>query len=388
MNDQIDANGVAQNATVSVTDELPSGLTYQGASVEPTSVDGQKLTWNLGEQNAAAEGDIIVTATVNDAAASIDGVTNTATVKVGENNPKTVTNADVVVPEKTVENKNEGERPDGTAFVGDELTYTIHYKNTTNSTATIVVTDELPVGLEITNFKDGQLGQNDKGMTTLTWTIDNVPAGGTGTVSFSAQVTADALSAGTVNNQALVKVGNNPEVKTNTTETKINTGALTITKTVKVTEGQGTEVNTDQGFTFKIDLKDVAGNELAGSYAINNAEGTAGKDAVKSGDTITLKHGQTAVISGLPEGATYTVTETDIPAGYTPDAAQKSGTITTEGVEAAFTNTYNTMPAHVSGDAKNAIQVTKQVTGHDSVADYKFDLASRMPVRLSSCARA
>ncbi len=375
VNDQIDANGVAQNATVSVTDELPSGLTYQGASVEPTSVDGQKLTWNRGEQNAAAEGDIIVTATVNDAAASIDGVTNTATVKVGENNPKTVTNADVVVPEKTVENKNEGERPDGTAFVGDELTYTIHYKNTTNSTATIVVTDELPVGLEITNFKDGQLGQNDKGMTTLTWTIDNVPAGGTGTVSFSAQVTADALSAGTVNNQALVKVGNNPEVKTNTTETKINTGALTITKTVKVTEGQGTEVNTDQGFTFKIDLKDVAGNELAGSYAINNAEGTAGKDAVKSGDTITLKHGQTAVISGLPEGATYTVTETDIPAGYTPDAAQKSGTITTEGVEAAFTNTYNTMPAHVSGDAKNAIQVTKQVTGHDSVADYKFDLA-------------
>ena len=41
-----------------------------------------------------------------------------------------------------------------------------------------------------------------------------------------------------------------------------------------------------------------------------------GNGNVTDGATITLKAGETATITGLPVGTTYTVTETEIPTGF------------------------------------------------------------------------
>ena len=56
--------------------------------------------------------------------------------------------------------------------------------------------------------------------------------------------------------------------------------------------------------------------------------------------SFSLKHGQTASLTNLPYGMTYTVTEDDYTAeGYTTAKTGDSGTISADAVTAAFTNT-------------------------------------------------
>ena len=56
--------------------------------------------------------------------------------------------------------------------------------------------------------------------------------------------------------------------------------------------------------------------------------------------SFTLKHGETASLTNLPYGMTYTVTEDDYTAeGYTTTKTGDSGTIAADTVTAAFTNT-------------------------------------------------
>ena len=58
-----------------------------------------------------------------------------------------------------------------------------------------------------------------------------------------------------VTNKATVSVGDH-DYDTNTTggDVEVNTGDLTISKEIILTEGQGTEIDTDKEFTFTITL--------------------------------------------------------------------------------------------------------------------------------------
>ena len=56
--------------------------------------------------------------------------------------------------------------------------------------------------------------------------------------------------------------------------------------------------------------------------------------------TFDLRHGQTASLTNLPYGMSYTVAEDDYTAmGYTTEKTGDSGTVSAAGVTAAFTNT-------------------------------------------------
>ena len=80
---------------------------------------------------------------------------------------------------------------------------------------------------------------------------------------------------------------------------------------------------------------------------ITDAAGTkATAGTVRSGDTIELAHGETAVIFGLREGTSYTVTETDTK-GYTLTSTGASGTVAEDGSKASFINEKN---SKVAGD--------------------------------------
>lgn len=89
---------------------------------------------------------------------------------------------------------------------GDTLTYTITYANNTSGVATVTVTDAIPAN---TTYVDGSA--SDGGVEaggTITWTIENVAAGATGTVTF--QVTVDEGANGeTIENAATVFDGEN-----------------------------------------------------------------------------------------------------------------------------------------------------------------------------------
>ena len=93
-NNSVDDKGAAQAADVTVTDVLPKGVDYvEGTAAENATYNAatSALTWSLGEQAAGATGTLSFDVKVSAEAAVVDDISNTATVKVGENESQTTT---------------------------------------------------------------------------------------------------------------------------------------------------------------------------------------------------------------------------------------------------------------------------------------------------------
>lgn len=127
-------------------------------------------------------------------------------------------------------------------------------------------------------------------------------------------------------------------------------GALEISKAVTAEEGLTAP---DETFTFKVDLEAVQGTELKDSYTAQkfNKDGKESGEAftVEDNGTVTLKAGEKVQIYGLAKGTKYSVTEENLPDGFTQttpaDSKAETGTIGTDADangmnQAAFTNTY------------------------------------------------
>lgn len=279
-NTAVDADGNLVPANVTVTDELPTGVVFEafeGKYADKGAASGQSLSWNLGEQPAGGYGLVrvrvkITEDAVKDAQGAVGAVNNAATIKVGNKSyTGTTTN---YVPKKS-ESDAQDSNESGVAL-GDELTYTIGYKNTEGASATVTITDAVPAGTEFVEFagdhKDVGSKDNDGN---LTWTLADVPAGKEGTVQFKVRVTEDAFknggASGNISNQASVAVGNNPAVKTNTTTDEVTDGRLTLSKTVTAAEGITAP---NKAFTFKVLLYQADGTTpLVGTFAFAGRPG-------------------------------------------------------------------------------------------------------------------
>ena len=185
-------------------------------------------------------------------------------------------------------------------------------------------------------------GTYDLGSRTITWPEFTLAPGESRTVTFAATVNSAAATKDAVTNQASVKVGNNPEVKTNVvTVTVPSAGKLTVSKTV---EGHAA----DKSFDFTVALTGTDGKPVSGTFGTGSAAVTFDESGMA---TFKLKGGESKTISGLPEGATYEVTEAAA-SGYDPTSEGEKGTVTKEGATAAFINTYGIItPATVNTDA-------------------------------------
>lgn len=378
-NTEADAAGNLVSANVTVTDELPTGVVFEafeGEYADKGAASGQSLTWNLGKQPAGSHGSVrvrvkITEDAVKDAQSAVDTINNTATVWVGNKSyTGTTTN---YVPKKS-----ESDAQDSTgsgAALGDELTYTIGYKNTEGAPATVTITDTVPVGTKFVEFagdrKDAGSKDNDGN---LTWTLADVPAGKEGTVQFKVRVTEDAFksggASGDISNQASVTVGNNPAVKTNTTTDQVSDGRLTLSKTVTAAEGITAP---NKAFTFKVLLYQADGTTpLAGTFAFagrpGGTNGTYVSGQIKSGDTIALKAGGSVTVT-LPTGTHYEVQELDSKGelmtsedGFAVvDKANLQKGIVGQATQASFTNVYSVEPTKV----ENAFKVQKKISGRN-----------------------
>ena len=359
VNNALDAEtGKSVAADVTITDVVPEGTEFVSASEGGTyDADSDTVTWNLGEQAAGAKGSVTLTVRVTDEAAQYNKVENTANIVVGENSPQTVTDPGVHVPGKSVSGVDEGDAPQ----VGDVLTYTIQYANDQDTPATVTVTDVVPEGLTVDAASISEGGTYDEASRTITWTFEDMASKDSGEVTFKAAVNEDAVS-GTIDNQAVIKIGER-EVKTNTSTTPApKTADIGVSKTIELTEGQGTEIDTTKEFTFTVALKDNAGNALTGEYALVDAEGIE-IQKLADGGAFTLMHDQTVTIKGLPEGAQVTVTEAEVP-GYT---ATDSTLATVVGAEDQpqsldFVNTYS---ASASTGTPENFMLYKVLQGRD-----------------------
>lgn len=387
-NTAVDADGNLVPANVTVTDELPTGVVFEafeGKYADKGAASGQSLSWNLGEQPAGGYGLVrvrvkIIEDAVKDAQGAVGAVNNAATIKVGNKSyTGTTTN---YVPKKS-ESDAQDSNESGVAL-GDELTYTIGYKNTEGASATVTITDAVPAGTEFVEFagdhKDVGSKDNDGN---LTWTLADVPAGKEGTVQFKVRVTEDAFknggASGNISNQASVAVGNNPAVKTNTTTDEVTDGRLTLSKTVTAAEGITAP---NKAFTFKVLLYQADGTTpLAGTFAYagrpSGTNGTYVSGQIKSGDTIALKAGGSVTVT-LPMGAHYEVQELDSKGelmtsedgfAVVDKANPQKGTVG-QATQVGFTNVYSVESTKV----ENAFKVQKKISGRNWMTSDAFTM--------------
>ena len=385
VNNEADDSGTAN---VTVTDELPAGVVFEafeGENADKGAADGQLLTWSLGKQPAGSYGSVrvrvkITEDAVKDAQVTVGTINNTATVTVGNKSyTGTTTN---YVPKKS-ESDAQDSTGSGVAL-GDELTYTIGYKNTENKPATVTITDAVPAGTEFVEFTGdhANAGSKDKDGN-LIWTLADVPAGKEGTVQFKVRVTEDAFksggASGDISNQASVTVGNNPAVKTNTTTDEVSDGRLTLSKTVTAAEGITAP---NKAFTFKVLLYQADGaTPLTGTFTYagrpSGTNGTYVHGQIKSGDTIVLKAGGSVTVT-LPAGARYEVQELDSKGnlmtsedGFTvaDKANSKTGTVGKE-TQVGFTNVYSVESTKV----ENAFKVQKKIFGRNWTTSDAFTM--------------
>ncbi|MDU8611345.1 Spy0128 family protein [Collinsella aerofaciens] len=388
VNTEADDNGNLVPAKVTVTDELPTGVVFEafeGKNADKGIASCQSLTWNLGEQPAGSHGSVrvrvkITEDAVKDAQGAVGAINNAATVTIGNKSyTGTTTN---YVPKKS-ESDAQDSTGSGVAL-GDELTYTIGYKNTEGASATVTITDAVPAGTEFVGFagdhKDAGSKDNDGN---LTWALKDVPAGKEGTVQFKVRVTEDAFksggASGDISNQASVAVGNNPAVKTNTTTDEVSDGRLTLSKTVTAAEGITAP---NKAFTFKVLLYQADGTTpLAGTFAYagrpGGTNGTYVSGQIKSGDTIALKAGGSVTVT-VPVGARYEVQELDSKGdlmtsedgfAIADKANTKKGTVG-QTTQAGFTNVYSVESTKV----ENAFKVQKKISGRNWMTSDAFTM--------------
>lgn len=204
----------------------------------------------------------------------------------------------------------------------------------------------------------------------------------------------DVLSPAWVDNNTVQQnLGNNGELS------YPKPGELEIKKTVDWGNASDSTKADKNSFTFTVDLKQVTTGEdgtetetdLTGFYPYA-VYGASGDTPVSSGTiaddgTVTISADQRVVISGLPSGVRYTVTET-VPNGFTvSDSSTGDGASTTDGIVAgaivagsqqsvSFRNTYHADSVKLS-DANATLSVQKVLNGRDwrDGDTFKFDIA-------------
>lgn len=123
----------------------------------------------------------------------------------------------------------------------------------------------------------------------------------------------------------------------NTITNKVKPGTLKVSKSVV----SDYALHAQQAFTFTLLLTDAMGQPLNGQYVIEKSGETQHLNVTGGNASFTLKDGETAIITGLPHGSNYAVTETKA-GGFTAAGTGANGTIAaTQTAEAAFTNTYS-----------------------------------------------
>lgn len=360
VNNAVDATGKYTPAEITVTDTVPANTTFDSADNGGTwDKTDNKVTWKFNAE-PNTEGNVSFTVKVNESISGENGEINNYAL-VGNRTTNTTHN---YLPGKTADKD-----ANTTLKVGDELTYTIKYKNLEDAAATVTVTDAVPAGTEFVSADNDGVCENG----TVTWNIADVDSGKEGSVSFKVRVTIDAVGR-SIENQAQVQIGDHNPVTTTKTENKNieepSPASVTLTACKTLISDVGNHTLAAGEFAFTLLDKD---GKLV-QTAPNDAEGNVTFDAL-SLDTI----GE----------YTYTICEVDGNVGYiTYDGSQYTVTFsvyaTKDGTLAATKPVYslngktvdaaefiNHYTAELPAGTSFSLSATKTLTGR-SIIDGEF----------------
>ncbi|MCC8123778.1 MAG: DUF11 domain-containing protein, partial [Oscillospiraceae bacterium] len=241
-------NHTGTSSNVTITDALPDGVTFVSTTGGGTHSNGT-VSWNIYSVADGAAGTVTVTVRVNENAPTI--IVNEAKLvwSADSDNPETSETETPVGSYKYVSEES-GAGYDGVSVKsGDEITYVIRYINNTGEQATVEITDVLPDGLEFVSASDN--GDENSGV--VTWTIANVPAGESGTVTLTAQVASDLTDISSIDNQAsLVWTGAGEPTDEESNETVNPIGSAKVVAESSAAGKNGALVHVGDRITYEI----------------------------------------------------------------------------------------------------------------------------------------
>jgi gliding motility-associated-like protein/uncharacterized repeat protein (TIGR01451 family) len=294
---------------VKITDTIPAHTVFLNADDAITPDANGKLSWSIPNIAVGATITKIFTVTVASDLTGVTNITNTGYVDNGDGtgshptsapdptNPNEPTSTpDPTNPSTNVPVNNGGKLSvswksatytgtgaAGAVKPGDEITYTIHIRNTGHVELTnVLATDTIPA---YTTFESADDGITPDANGKLTWTIASIPAGSADvTKSFKVKVINDLTGATNITNTALVDNGNgsqptappdptnsnNPETNPdpNDPSTKIpvdNTARSIAWKSANYTgSGANGAVKADDAITYTIHVRNT------GAVALTN----------------------------------------------------------------------------------------------------------------------
>jgi uncharacterized repeat protein (TIGR01451 family) len=232
--------GPSVAAGVVVTDSLPAGVVFDGASGNWATNGVGLVTWSLGSLTNGQ----VTNVTVTVIAPAGGTLTNTATVSSPTGDPNLTNNTSApvgttVVPVLAIADIGVAKTGPAYVFPGTNFSYTITVTNAGPSTAGgVVVTDTLPAGETFVLASGG--GVNNGGV--VSWTLGNMSAGQTSNLT----LTVRAPAGGTLTNTATVSsrtfdpdLTNNTSLPVTTTATNVADISVAVYGPTNVTVGDG-----------------------------------------------------------------------------------------------------------------------------------------------------
>lgn len=310
--DYTNSTNQTQNDLV-ITDKIPAGTSYvEGSASEEgfVSFENGTLKWKFDDVKSGEVVVVTFDVKVKEGKADIE---NKAHVVIGNNEYDTnvVTNYTF---DKEVDKAG--------AKIGEELTYTINYKNTEKEVADITIVDKLVEGLTYVEGSATKGGIYDKETHSIAWVIKDVAALADGEVSFKATVNEKAVEV--IDNVASIQVGNNPEISvdTDTVETEVLVPEIEMTKKQALGDGEATtsqfQVKTGDKVTYYITVANKGNLEAtdliisdtipAGMAVIENS--ISDKGALKDG-TITWTVDELKANESITVSFSVNITETE-----------------------------------------------------------------------------
>ena len=221
------ANPSKSNQTVTVTDKLPTGLSY-------VSSDGKEsngtVTWTDASIPEGGK-EFVITAKVTPEAKSLTSIENKAhgSANSTELDSNKVINYVFQEPVKAVVTTEDKKDADGKTVKPEAaLTYSVTFKNTSDKPQDFVVTDKVDTRLAVQKINDGgKMGKDN----TITW-VATLQAGESKTVTFEANAPKSAKQE-EIENEATVSVDKTSQ-KTNKVTVKVTPSAKpTAVDTIK-----------------------------------------------------------------------------------------------------------------------------------------------------------
>ncbi|MFW5748298.1 MAG: isopeptide-forming domain-containing fimbrial protein, partial [Chloroflexota bacterium] len=300
-------NGPSVATGISISDNLPAGLTYvsdnavslSDSAGNPTAYDSATGVWSIGQLNSGVSLTLQITVTV-DSGTSGTAITNTATVdNVNEDDDNAANDSDDasvsvggldLALTKSVDNPVPSE--------GDTIVYAVTVTNNGPGSATnIVITDNLPAGLsyvadDSASLLDGAGNPTTYDAGTGRWSIGQLNSSDALTLQITAAVDAGTAGSALVNTVAITALDqNDSDSSNNSDDATITVGAVdlavqkvvdnsgpatgdTVTYTITVTNNGpavATGISIDESLPLdNVVLTYISDTSSQGAFTVNN----------------------------------------------------------------------------------------------------------------------